>query len=119
MRSIFGEGEGLTGWTYPLPEARSALRPSLKGRVDSSRRLALQQPRQFPNITPGMAHEEAAQGADAVDHAQSEIARGAPRRDVVGEQTVERVSRGGEREGIEAPPAFVARQRLGVADVEA
>jgi hypothetical protein len=34
MRSIFGEGVSLTGKTYPLPEARAALRPSLKGRVN-------------------------------------------------------------------------------------
>jgi flagellar biosynthetic protein FliR len=33
MRSIFGEGDGLTVETFPLPDARSALRPSLKGRV--------------------------------------------------------------------------------------
>src|ERR1700679_2036569 len=63
--------------------------------------------------------DQAAQRADAVDDAESEIARQAQRRDVVGEQPVQRIGGRRQCERIETPPAFVAVQRVEIADVEA
>ena len=59
-------------------------------------RFAFHQPRQFPDIAAGMAHEEAPRRADGIDDTQSQIAQMPERRDIVGEKPVERVGGGGQ-----------------------
>ena len=55
------------------------------------RRFTLQKTRQLADIAASVAHEEAAQRADAVHDAHAHIARDAQWRDIVGEQPVERI----------------------------
>src|SRR3546814_19984129 len=66
-----------------------------------------------------MAHEEALQRRHAGDRGKAEIAQQAQRRQVVGEQPVQRVGGGDQRHGVEATPALIERKDGRVADVEA
>ena len=65
-----------------------------------------------------MAHEEALERRDPLDHAEAELAHEAQRQKVVGEQPVEAVGDRDQRQRIEPPPALVARQHLGAAGIE-
>src|SRR6201999_1711135 len=73
--------------------------------------LAFHQPWQFSNVPASMAHEEAPRRSNGIDDAKPQIAQMAQRRDVVGEQPVQRIGRSGKGKGIEPPPAFIALKR--------
>src|SRR5258705_11674777 len=53
------------------------------------RRLALKQPRQGPDVAPGVAHEKPPQRWNLVDPSHSEIANEAHRYEVVGHHPVQ------------------------------
>src|ERR1019366_3568618 len=70
-------------------------------------RLALHEPGELADIASRMAHEEAAGWTDGVDNAKPKIAQMPERRDIVGEQPIERVGRSGEGKRIEPPPELI------------
>ena len=66
-----------------------------------------------------MAHEEALEGRQAVDGGETQVAHQAHGRHVVREQPVEAVGRRQQGHRVQPPPALIARQHVGRAQVEA
>ena len=82
------------------------------------KRLALDQARQVAQHAHGMAHEEALERRETVDRTQPKIAHQAQRRQVVGEQPIQRIGRNLQGDDVEAPPGLIARQNVRRTDVE-
>src|ERR1700709_1225041 len=112
-RKKFAPSRGGTTWSFPLRSPSGAARK----RCTELSGLAFHQTREASDVAAGVAHEEAAGGADGVDDPHAEVAQGADRRDIVGEQAIQAVGRDGERERVEAAPALVFLQDIERADV--
>jgi hypothetical protein len=78
VKQIWGRGEDVESYNYPSPKNAShfsTLPQGEGGRLLS--RLALHQSWELADVAAGVAHEEAAGGADLVDDAHAEIAQDA------------------------------------------